>query len=346
MKFGLFSHVPWPEGMEQRRILEDTAAEIEYGEGLGFYGAWLAEHHFSRYGLGASSLVLLSNIAGRTRRIRLGTAIVVPTLHHPIRLAEDAATLDVVSGGRLDIGFGRGSANYEYHGYNVDHAESQGRFQDTIRLVEALWTKPDYSYEGQFFTVNRATLVPSPLQQPHPPIYIAATHTPATLEFVVSTGHPLIIGVVLDTAEALALCHRFVQMSSAAGHHVPMSRIPFSRYFYVAETDEQARRDTRAGLEWTMDMLQWRRTFKEGSEVGHQLAEWCKVRTSLPTSYEHLYEQRAIIGTPEACVAKIKALQQAGIDYFICNFAFGGLEHQKVMRSMALFAKEVMPHFS
>jgi alkanesulfonate monooxygenase SsuD/methylene tetrahydromethanopterin reductase-like flavin-dependent oxidoreductase (luciferase family) len=345
MKFGLFSHIPWPEGTEQRRIIEDITEEVQYGEELGFLGAWFAEHHFSRYGLGASSLILLSSIAARTQTIRLGTAILVPPLHYPIRLAEDTATLDLVSNGRLDIGFGRGSANYEYGGYNISREESQGRFQESIRIVEKLWTTPDYTHTGQYFTVHQATLVPAPVQQPHPPMYIAATLTQATLEFVVSTGHPLIIGVVLDTVDALALCRRFVEMSKAAGHSVPMSPIPFSRYFYVAETEEQARRDTQAGLEWTVDMIQWRRTFARGSEVHHRLADWRTARTEYPPSYDHLFTHRAIIGTPETCVAKIKALQQEGIDYFICNFAFGGLDHQKVLRSMDLFAREVMPHF-
>ena len=130
--------------------------------------------------------------------------------------------------------------------------------------------------------MHQATLVPSPVQQPHPPMYIAATLTRATLEFVVSTGHPLIIGVVLDTGDALALCRRFVEMSKAAGINVPMSRIPFSRYFYVAETEEQARRDTQAGLEWTVDMIQWRRTFARGSEVHHRLPTGVRRAPSIP----------------------------------------------------------------
>ncbi len=345
MKFGLFSHIPWPEGTDQKEIIEETTQQVQYGEELGFHGAWFAEHHFSRYGLGSSSLILLSSIAAQTKTIRLGTAILVPPLHHPLRLAEEIATLDLVSGGRLDVGFGRGSANYEYQGYNIDPEESQGRFQEAIRLVQALWTTPEYSHTGQYFTVNHATLVPSPLQQPHPPLYIAATRTPATLEFVVSTGHPLLIGVVLDTADALSLCHRFVKMSKEAGHNVPMSRIPFSRYCYVAETDEQARRDMQASLEWTLDMIQWRRTFTQGSEVNHRLAEWRRTRTEPLPDYEHMYEHRAIIGTPQSCLAAIRALQEQGIDYFICNFAFGGMDFEKVRRSMQLFAQEVMPHF-
>jgi alkanesulfonate monooxygenase SsuD/methylene tetrahydromethanopterin reductase-like flavin-dependent oxidoreductase (luciferase family) len=201
MQFGLFSHIPWPEGTDPGQILAETTEQVQYGEQLGFQSAWFAEHHFSRYGLGSSSLLILGHIAARTETIRLGTAILVPPLHHPIRLAEETATLDVLSGGRLDVGLGRGSAGYEYNGYEVEQAESQGRFRETIRIVEELWTTPNYSFEGQYFNLNQITLVPAPAQQP-PPMYIAATRTPATLEFVVSTGHPLIIGVVLDTPDS------------------------------------------------------------------------------------------------------------------------------------------------
>ena len=346
MKFALFSHIPWPEGTDPGRKIEETSEQVQHGEALGFHSAWLAEHHFSRYGLGASSLLLASSIAAQTERIRLGTAVLVPTLHNPIRLAEDTATLDLISRGRLDVGFGRGSAGYEYGGYLIDREESQGRFQEAIGVIQALWTTPDYSHEGQYFRVHRANLVPQPTQRPHPPIYIAATRTPATLKFVVSTGHPLIIGVVLDTTDALELCRRFVGMSRDAGHDVPMSRIPFFRYFYVAETEEQARRDTEAAVNWTLDMIQWRGTFAEGSEVNLQLDQWRRERTEIPPSFDYLYENRAIIGTPDQCVAKIRELEAQGIEYFGCNFSFGGMDHRLAVSSMELFAKEVMPHFA
>ena len=345
MKFGLFTHIPWPEGIEPKKVLDQTTEEVVYAEELGFHSAWVAEHHFSRYGLGSSSLVFSASVAAQTKRIRLGTAILVPPLHHPIKLAEDAATLDVVSGGRLDAGFGRGSAEYEYAGYGIDQEESQGRFQETINLLKGLWTTPGFSHKGDYFDLNEVNLVPPPLQKPHPPIYIAATRTPATLDFAVTTGHPLIIGVVLDTADALDLCRRFVEKSKEAGHNVPVSSIPFFRYFYVAETEEEAKKDTEAALSWTLDMVQWRRTFQRGSEVYEKMDDWRRVRTELPTTNEHLYDQRAIIGTPDQCVAQIKELQRHGIEYFGCNFSFGGMEQGKLLRSMKLFADEVMPHF-
>ena len=345
MKFALFTHVPWPEGTEPTQLFRETSEQIEYGEELGFYSAWIAEHHFSRYSMGSSSLVLASNIAARTRQIRLGTAVLLPTLHNPIRLAEDTATMDAVSGGRLDVGFGRGANSYEYGGFNVDHAESQRRFQESIRIIQGLWTTPEFSFEGQYFQLNKLNLVPPPVQKPHPPIYLAASNSLETLQFVVSTGHILCIAVVQDTASSLDLCQRFVTMSREAGFNVPMSDIPFFRYFYVAETEAQARQDTKDHINWILDIMQWRRFFKEGSEVPYRMADWRRTRTQATVGYGLHLQNRAFIGTPEQCVAKIKRLQEHGIEYFGCNFAMGSIPQDKVLRSMALFAREVMPRF-
>lgn len=346
MKFALFTHVPWPEGAEPTQIFRETSEQIEYGEVLGFCSAWIAEHHFSRYSMGSSSLVLASHIAARTTHIRLGTAVLLPTLHNPIRLAEDTATMDAVSGGRLDVGFGRGADSYEYRGFNVSHEESQARFQESIRIIQGLWTTPEFSFNGRYFQFNKLNLVPPPVQKPHPPIYLAASNTLETLQFVVATGHTLCIAVVQDTAKSLDLCRHFVDMSREAGFNVPMSAIPFFRYFYVAETEEQAHQDTEAHVNWILDIMQWRRFFTEGSEVPYRMADWRRMRPEGTVGADYIYENRAFIGTPEQCVAKIKGLQAQGIDYFGCNFAMGGIPHDKILRSMALFAKEVMPHFS
>jgi len=344
MKFAFFTHLPWPEGREAAELIAETTEQVQYAEELGFHSAWLAEHHFTRYSIGSSSLIIATHLAARTNKIRLGTAVLVSPLHNPLRLAEDTATLDLVSGGRLDVGFGRGSGSgYEYNGYNIDPGESQERFQESIKIIEGLWTTPDFTFNGNYFQASHANLVPIPIQQPHPPIYIAATRTPATLEFAVSTGYPLCVAVVQDTAEALDLCQRFVEKSADAGFNVPKSQIPFFRYFYVAETEEQAREDTRDKLNWVVDIMQWRNNISEGSEVYQHISDWRSSRQQLPLSYDYLSENRSIIGTPEQCVAKINTLREQGIDYFGCNFDFGGMAHEKVIRSMKLFSDEVMP---
>lgn len=122
-----------------------------------------------------------------------------------------------------------------------------------------------------------------------------------------------------------------------------MADIPFFRYFYVAETEAQVRQDTEARLNWVIDIMQWRRFIPRGSEVYQHMEDWRRTRTELPASYDTLAHHRAIVGTPEQCVAQIQALRQHGIEYFGCNFDFGGMEHAKVLRSMELFAQEVMP---
>jgi alkanesulfonate monooxygenase SsuD/methylene tetrahydromethanopterin reductase-like flavin-dependent oxidoreductase (luciferase family) len=346
MKFGLFSHVPWPEETSPQQVVDNITEEFVVGEELGFDSGWLAEHHFSRYGLGSASLMLLANIAARTSTLRLGTAVIIPPLHHPVKLAEDTATLDVISGGRLDAGFGRGTAGYEFTGYGVDIAESQTRFQESIRIIEGLWTTRNFTFEGQHFQVNNSNLVPPPLQKPHPPMYIAATRSQETQEFAAASGHSGIIGVVLDTSDGLALCNQLVEGARDSGKPMDMGGIPFFRYFYVAETEEQARKDSEDALNWTMDVNQWRRTYKGGSEVYDSLDDFRRTRTEFPTSYEYLFKHRAFIGDPGQIIARIRALQDAGIGYFGCNFSFGGMPQDKVLKSMELFAREVMPEFS
>ena len=346
MDFALFSHIPWPEENTPQSLYSDLLEQAVVGEELGFKAIWLAEHHFTRYGLGASSLVIASNIAARTTRIRLGTAVLIPPLHHPVRLAEDTATLDLLSDGRLDVGFGRGASTSEYGNFGVDHTESQARYRETIEMVETLWTTRDCSIDGKYYSVKHLNLVPTPLQQPHPPVYVAATRSVESLDFVASTGRRLIIGVVLDTPDAMDLLERFLDQAQSGGHSVQAADVPFFRYFYVAETEEQAHRDAREALNWTLDINTWRREFSQGSEVYEKIADYRQRRTELPPSYEYLAEHRAFIGTPDQCAEKIQALHDAGVRYFGCNFAFGGLDQKKQIQSMELFAREVMPRFA
>ena len=183
LKFATFTHLPWPENNNPADLYERHAGQVIFAEELGFHSAWLAEHHFTRYGLGSAPMVVASNIMARTKKIRIGTAVLVPPLHHPVRLAEEVSVLDVLSNGRVDVGFGRGGPGYEFRGYNVDHEESQDRFREGISICEGLWSTPGFSYTGKYNTLDQTNLVPPPIQRPHPPIYIAATRTPATLEY-------------------------------------------------------------------------------------------------------------------------------------------------------------------
>ena len=284
MKYSIFTHVPWPENTDPAKLLTHAADEVKLAEDLGFSSAWIAEHHFTRYGVGSSALVIASYMAGQTKRIRLGTGVLIPTLHNAIRLAEDAATLDAMSGGRLDVGFGRGVYGYEYSGFGVAPETSQQHFQESVNVVQGLWTNPEFSHEGEFYSLNKVSLAPPPLQESRIRRSISPRRARReTLDYCISHGHNLCIAVVMDTAPALDLLQRFVSKSEAAGNDRPASEVPFFRYMYVAETMEQARHDTAAHLEWVLDMLFWRSYFKDGgSEIYHRIDDWRRTRTEVP----------------------------------------------------------------
>ena len=345
MRLATLSHIPWPENnLEPKALMANACDEVVLAEYLGFDSAWFAEHHFSRYGLGSSSLMVMSHIAAMTKTIELGTAVLLPALHNPIKFAEDTATLDVLSGGRLNVGFGRGTEGYEYHGYMVDWEESQRRFRETIQIVKNLWTQTDVEYDGEFHKIPKTNLVPRPLQNPHPSVFIAATRTEETLQYALQSGHMILSGPVADTGDAINMCQNFIDVASKSGSKADISEIPFFRYVYVAESEEQVKEDTEIPLQWTFDMIKWRRSLLVESEVNHSISEWKQQNEVESSNFDELLNNRVIVGTPDQCIEKILALKEIGIDYFGCNFAFGGLSHEKVTKGMKLFASEVMPH--
>ena len=119
MKLALFTHLPWPENISQQDVFQGAVEQVQMAEASGYHSAWFAEHHFTRYSMGSSLCVILGHMAAATKNIRLGTGVIVPVLHNPIRIAEDTATVDLLSGGRLDVGFGRGVYSYEYGGFGI-----------------------------------------------------------------------------------------------------------------------------------------------------------------------------------------------------------------------------------
>lgn len=345
MKLATLSHIPWPENnLHPQQLIANACKEVVLAESLGFEGAWFAEHHFSRYGLGSSSLMVLSHIAALTSNIELGTAVLLPALHNPVKLAEDTSTLDVLSNGRLKVGFGRGTEGYEYHGYMIDWKESQRRFRESIHIVKNLWTKVDFEYDGEFYKIPKTNLVPRPLQDPHPSVFIAATRTPETLNYAIQSGLPILSGPVADTKDAIEMCQNFIEVASEYGSDATMSQIPFFRYVYVGTSEEQVKADTEIPLQWTFDMIRWRRSLLTESEVNQSINDWRTQNHIESSDFQTLLQDRVIVGTPDQCIEKILILKRLGINYFGCNFAFGGLPHEKVAQGMRLFASEVMPY--
>lgn len=349
MKFALFLLGSWTEeeASAQSRIFGEMVEQAEYAEELGFDSIWIAEHHSSRYGICPSLMPLLSHIAARTKKIRIGAGVSVLPLRDPISLAEESAMLDVLSNGRLDFGVGRGSADYEYGNFNIDMGTRDVRTQEALDIILGLWTQTDFSYQGEFYQVKDLTIAPWPVQQPHPPVYMAVSRTPASVDVAVERELPILTSFSTPEADNLGLFTLYAERCAAAGKALPVEDMPYFRFVYLDEDEQAAREYPRPSLTWVRDLAGYRRTLTHGDEINVDLDHWRKIRTAEPASYESELETTAYFGTPEQCTQRIARLRdEYGIGYFGASMSFGSMEHPQVLRSMELFAKEVMPKFS
>src|SRR5216683_4648889 len=194
MKFGVFFQTPEAPGQSHGERFAEMLDRIGLADSLGFDVAWLAELHFGgAFSLLSSPLMAVPVIAQRTRRIRIGTAVTLLPLHHPLACAEQAATADVLSGGRLEFGVGRGSIPSQFHGFRVPVAENRARFDEALEIIKLAWTRDRFTYHGTFYQVEEVAVVPKPLQRPHPPIRVAV-HTAESFAHIGVLGLPIYSG--------------------------------------------------------------------------------------------------------------------------------------------------------
>ena len=348
MKFGLFILPSWSTDSkhEQSRILGEAVEQAQYAEELGFDAVWLAEHHFCRFGIVPTAISMGLYVAAKTKKIRIGTAVSVLTFHNPIFAAEETALLDALSAGRLDFGVGRGQVVYEYGNFGVDYDSRTEKFGEILDIIIGLWTQSGFTYHGKFYQVDDLTVAPSPVQQPHPPLYMAVSRTPASIDAAVERNLPILTSPSTPDADTLEIVHSYYERCAAAGKFPMVEQMPFFRMVYLSDDQQQAEEDPRHAMTWVHDLNGLRRTLTGGSEIYMDLDQWRNTRSEQPPTYESLLESTAYFGTPDRIVKKIEKLRdEHGIQYFGANMSYGSMEHSRVMRSMELFAKEVMPHF-
>jgi alkanesulfonate monooxygenase SsuD/methylene tetrahydromethanopterin reductase-like flavin-dependent oxidoreductase (luciferase family) len=347
VKFGLFYQLPCaPEQSESARYNE-TVEQVILADEIGFDTAWLAELHFFRpFSIMPSPLIVATAIAQRTRRIRLGTAVSLLPFHHPLNIAEVAATVDILSGGRLDFGVGRGTVAVHFQGFNVSREESRERFEESLEIIQQAWTTESFSHNGKHYQVPETSVVPKPLQKPHPPIRIAA-NSPETAAFAGLKGYDVLVaspinpmpgffGHVANYRAALAKAgHRLEQRDVAAlfftnaSAGVAQSRAEFepSMMHYFHTIGEQAHRGDRSQYEGSYAYLK-------------------QTRERIATmSWEKVVDTMGIFGTPEQCIARIEEIYRgAHINQLVCWFNPGGrVPHRDVLAAMERFATKVIP---
>ena len=341
MRFGFFDQLPCASGFSERQRYRDIMAQIELGDEIGFDTVWLGEIHFSRaFSVLADPLMVLAAAAQRTTRIRLGTAVTLLPLHNPIKIAEEAAIADILSDGRLEFGVGRGVA-YQYPGYGILLEESRERFEEALDFILRAWASEPFSFEGKYFRASDLSVVPQPVQMPHPPVRIAA-NSPDTFPFSGRRKLPIFASPLINPPDKLK-AGLAVYRDALAGSPGDVA-IAFP--VHVAKSREQARQDCEAGL------LRFLRVAVElvrpvdqsdfrGFEAFRQvLARFERVK------YEDFDREIGVFGDPDYCVERVQALRREyGIDEFICYFNQGGImDHALVRQSMTAFATDVMPY--
>jgi alkanesulfonate monooxygenase SsuD/methylene tetrahydromethanopterin reductase-like flavin-dependent oxidoreductase (luciferase family) len=343
MRFGFFDQLPCAEGYTEAQRYRDFLAQIELGDRLGFDTAWLGELHFSRaFSISADPLMILAAAAQRASRIRLGTAVALLPLNNPVKIAEEAATADILSNGRIEFGVGRGTAPLHYEGYGIPQEESRGRFEEALDFILAAWTSDSFSYEGKYFRARNLSVVPRPVQRPHPPVRIAA-NSPDTFPLAAARRLPIFATPLINPPDKLKeglAVYRGGLPAGIAGD----AALAFP--VHVTTSRAQARAECEPGLlrflrEAAERLRPLGATDIKSFEAFRQvLARIERVR------YEDLDREMGVFGEPDYCVERVRSLaRDYGIDEFICYFNQGGImDHALVRQSMSLFAEEVMPH--
>ena len=347
VEFGLFFQLPQAAGQSAAERYSDTIEQVVEADRLGFDLAWLAEMHFLReYSVMPSPMVVMAAAAARTSRIRLGTGVVLVPLHNPLRAAEEAATLDIVSGGRLEYGIGRGTINAHFDGLGIPVRERAERFDEGIDVILRAWRDEPVSFHGRFWDINGVDVVPKPVQKPHPPLCLAANSDESFARAIAERWRVFaspITAFLDDLDRRFAEYHR--ARTEAEGAEPPLADVGLLLPVYVSEDGGRARDEAEESI-----MSYLRVVAQTGISAIAARGGDVDDLPPLLHRYRHCTYDEALrdicaVGSPDEVAEKLTAWSgrfHAG--HFLTWFNCGGLiPHERVLGSMRLFAEQVAP---
>jgi probable F420-dependent oxidoreductase len=329
LKFGFIT-------TEGGHFYPDALAEAIYGEELGFDSVWLEEHHGVRNHYWPSPLMCLAGYATRTSRILLGTDILVLPFYHPVRIAEDAAMLDIMSGGRFILGAAIGYKPDEFALYGAPMEKRGARFAEAIELMKRLWNEETVTYEGKHYQVQNARLEPKPLSKPRLPIWLGGWGE-LSLQRAAELADAWVPGPTAGLEKLLAAQQQYRNYLKAAGRDPAMFPSPLTREVVIAEKSAEA-----VALAEKHVLVNYRDEY--GGGWSHPLIG---AEDKVPVDrLDALGRDRFVIGNPDECIAQIKRFRETfGVDHLVCRLYFPGISHQHIMKELELLSKEVMPAF-
>ena len=346
MKFGLFFQAPEAEGQTHSERYIEMFELIALAEELGFDVAWLAELHFGgAFSLLANPLMMVPIIAQRTRRIRIGTAVSLLPLQHPLSCAEQAATADVLSGGRLEFGIGRGSIPSQFHGFRVRVAENRARFDEALTIIRLAWTTERFSYRGRFHEVEDIAVVPKPVQVPHPPIRVAV-HSAESFAHIADTGLPIYSGTTTTPLPQLReYMTLYRERLISSGHAWRPDQMALMLPVHVGVGGAAARDAMRPGVHKYYRNLQSIFAAVPASYGEHlpRLKTIEETVANLP--YQKFCREQGVFGDAAEVIDRLQAARdEFALSQVICWFDQGNmLPRHEVERAIRRFSEQVMP---
>ncbi len=319
---GVLQFFSWPERrVPIEQVYERAMQRIVVMDQAGYDAVWLAEHHFTTYSVCPSVHLMALAAAQRTERLRIGTAVSLAALYHPLRLAEELALLDVLIGGRLNWGAGRGFERAEFDAFGVPLDETAPRFREAVEVVQAAWSAERLTFHGTYWDFDDVEVLPKPRQQPHPPTWVAAT-SPEAISWAAAGGYSILMDPHATFSEIGAKYDRYVDELATHGHAAPLDT-PMARLVAVADTDEEAERVARAGAAWTLG------AYAHGVAAGADAPERDRIER---------YVRECIVWGSAARVRAERA--RLGSEIRLRHLMLAPLSHESFLR----FTDDVLPH--
>lgn len=327
MKLGVLQFFSWPERRVELASVYDRALQrIETMDRAGYDAVWLAEHHFSSFSVCPSVHMVGVLAAARTTRLRIGTGVSLAPFYHPLRLAEEVALLDQLSGGRVNWGAGRGFARVEFENFGVPPEESTSRFHEAVDIVLRAWTEERLTFAGKHFSFDGVEVLPKPMQQPHPPVWMAATSEGA-IEWAAGRGFSILMDPHAAHSDIGRKRRFYAEKLAAAGHSIAGRELPVARLVALGDSAAKAEAVARRGAQWIVD-----------SYFGSQHNPVGVKDPAKPGAdpVQRYLDEVILHGTPEAVLDELLRLREnIGLDYLLA----APLSHE----TFVLLTEKILP---
>ena len=334
MKFGIYSSIASPpRGEHLDRCIDEVIAEAQLAEESGFDACFFGEHHQDKDGFLPSPLIVATAVAARTRRLQVGTSVILLPLHQPVHLAEDVITLDLVSKGRVILGVGIGYQPSDFQAFASPMEHRVGLFEEGVEIIRKCWSGELFSYHGVHYTLDNVQIRPRPYQRPAPPLWIGAS-VPAAVRRAGRLGDAFIATPSTNLEHTLRFVNTYREAAQQAGRP---PQVVLMRDAWVAQTRAEA-----AAVYGPEVMTAYRYYWE------NRLAEFRSMASEAEFTLDNLAPDRLILGDPETCIHEFHRWHEAtGADYFLLRLRHahsGGPAHEKILQTLKLFGEQVLPY--